>query len=75
MDDWDLYALNNKLEAIKNQEERIADSLDRAERPPKPGLRLLSDKTRWKIIVGIIAGFFGLSTVGFFGLMLLSFFI
>lgn len=76
MDDWDLYALNNKLEAIKYQEKRIADSLDSSKRwTPNPNLRLLSGKTRWKIVAGIAIFFLGISTVGYVGLMILSFFI
>ncbi len=66
MDDWDLYALNNKLEAIKYQEKRIADSLDSSKRwTPNPNLRLLSGKTRWKIVAGIAIFFLGIWTVGF----------
>ena len=71
MDD---YELRSKLDAIKNQEQRIADSLDRMERGPtsySPGF----DKMLRKIIVGLFVAFFGLSTVAFLVLMILSFFI
>lgn len=63
------YELRSKLDAIKNQEQRIADSLDRMERGPSPsGVRLVSDKTRTKIILGIVDGVLG------FGLLLKIFF-
>lgn len=61
MDD---YELRSKLDAIKNQEQRIADSLDRMERGPSPsGVRLVSDKTRTKIILGILGGLLGFATL------------
>lgn len=71
MDD---YELGLRLDAIKNQEQRIADSLDSMNRRPtsySPGF----DKMLRKIIVGLFVVFFGLSTVAFLVLMILSFFI
>lgn len=40
-----------------------------------PGVKLVSSKTKAKIILAIVCAFFGISTIGFIGLFVISLFL
>lgn len=59
MDDWDFYSLSNKLDGIRGAQERTnheLETLNRRGTSQHSRDRIFSQKTKIKIVIGIILG-------------------
>lgn len=75
MDDWDLYVLNNKLNGIKAEHEKInhnLESLKNQRYSSSPRDRIFSAKTKGKIILGIVIGALVIDVLVYVGIFILS---